>query len=324
MYNISILILTYNRPHHLSKLLRNLKKISPKKIYISCDGPKNSFDKKKILLIKKKISQISHKTKVLTNFFKNNQGIRLAPQKGITWFFKKEKMGIILEDDCIPTILFFQYMKYLLLKCKNNRKIFAISGYNHLGKTNFGEGSYFLSNYFLCWGWATWRRSWIVSSKNLKSYLKENNFKSLKNKFENNIEFRYWKKTITNVYEEKTKTWDIQFMASMWRKKSFCLLPNMNMVKNIGFDDCSTTSPSLKFQVAKTFNPKGKIKNPKLLRLDKKNELIIFNNLFRPKFFLYPYRIFYLLKIIFTQPKFFLKKIILNVRESLIKIKLLF
>ena len=177
-----------------------------------------------------------------------------------------------------------------------------------------------MSNYFLCWGWATWRRSWLAASKNLKSYLREKNFRSLKNKFENNIEFRYWKKTITNVYEERTKTWDIQFMASMWRKNSFCLIPNINMVNNIGFDDSSTTSPSLRFKVARTFNFKGKIKDPDLLRLDKKNELIIFNNLFRPKFFLYPFRIIFLFKIIVSQPKFFFRKIILFCEKKFIRI----
>jgi hypothetical protein len=320
MFKLPILILTYNRPEHLLKLIKKLKKIKPAKIYISCDGPKNNYDREKILKISRIINLIDTKTKVISNFLKKNKGIRLAPQCGISWFFKKEKMGIILEDDCIPTIFFFQYMKYLLLKYKNNRKIFAISGYNHLGKTNFGEASYFLSNYFLCWGWATWRRSWIAASKNLTSYLREKNFTSLKNKFENDIEFRYWKKTITNVYEGKTKTWDIQFMASMWKKNSFCLLPNVNMVNNIGFDDSSTTSPSLRFQVAKAFNWNGKIKDPKLLRLDKENELIIFNNLFRPKFFLYPFRIIFLLKIIFSQPKFFFRKTILQIRENFIRI----
>jgi hypothetical protein len=319
MFELPILILTYNRPEHLFKLIKQLKKIKPVKIYISCDGPKNNFDKEKILKIRKILNLIDNRTVVISNFLKKNKGIRSAPQFGISWFFKKEKMGIILEDDCIPTIFFFQYMKYLLLKYKNNRKIFAISGYNHLGKTKFGDGFYFLSNYFLCWGWAAWRRSWVASSKNLKSYLKEKDFKSLKNKFENSIEFRYWRKTIKNVYDGTTKTWDIQFMASMWKKNSFCLLPNINMVNNIGFDDSSTTSPSLRFKIASTYNWKGKIINPKLLRIDKKNELIIFNNLFRPKLFLYPFRIIFLLKIIVTQPKFFFRKIILNVRENFIK-----
>ena len=319
MFKFPILILTYNRPEHLLKLIKQLKKIKPLKIYISCDGPKNNFDKEKILKIRKILNLIDNRTVVISNFLKKNKGIRLAPQFGISWFFKKEKMGIILEDDCIPTIFFFQYMKYLLLKYKNNKKVFAISGYNHLGKTNFSNASYFLSNYFLCWGWATWRRSWIASSKNLKSYLREKNFQSLKNKFENDIEFKYWKKTIKNVYEEKTKTWDIQFMASMWKKNSFCLIPNVNMVNNIGFDDSSTTSPSLRFQVAKVFKYKGKIKNPKFLRLDKNNEFIIFNNLFRPKFFLYPFRIIFLLNIIISQPKFFFRKIILYLRENFIR-----
>ncbi len=309
MYNIPILILTYNRPNHLFKLVRRLKKINPKKIYISCDGPKNNFDTFQILKIKKNIQFFNKKTKIYSNFLKKNYGIKYGPQKGIDWYFKNEKLGIILEDDCIPSDFFFKYMKYLLYKYKNHKKIYAISGYNHLEKTNYGDGTYFLSNYFLCWGWGTWKKVWEKSDKELTSYIKGNSFKKLKKKFQNELEFKYWEKIIKNVYNEKIKTWDIQFMASMWKKNSYCILPNINMIKNIGFDQTSTTSPGLNFKVSKVVNYNDKIYDPRKLAINVVNENQIFHNLFRPKFFLYPWRIIYKLKEFFFQPKYFLRRI---------------
>ncbi len=309
MYDIPILILTYNRPTHLLKLARKLKKINPKKIYISCDGPKNNFDMYQILKIKKNIKFLNKKTRIKVNFLKKNYGIKYGPQKGIDWYFKNENLGIILEDDCIPSDFFFKYMKYLLNKYKNNKKIYAISGYNHLEKTNYGEGTYFLSNYFLCWGWGTWKKVWESSDKELYSYIKGSSFKKLKKKFQNKLEFKYWQKTIKNVHYDKIRTWDIQFMASMWKKNSYCILPNINLVKNIGFDKTSTTSPGLNFKVSKVVNYDGKIYDPKTLSIDIANENQIFLNLFRPKSFLYPWRIIYKLKEFFLQPKYFFKKI---------------
>ena len=149
MYTIPILILTHNRPRHLHMLVSQLKKIKPSKIYVACDGPKDDLDRSQIKKIHQVLNLFSKDTKIFKKFYKKNKGIKLGPQSGISWFFKNEKMGIILEEDCIPTTFFFKYMKYLLPKYKNNKKIFAISGYNPFGKTKFGNGTYFLSNYFL-------------------------------------------------------------------------------------------------------------------------------------------------------------------------------
>jgi len=319
MYDLPILILTYNRPKHLSKVLFKLKKINPKKIYISCDGPKNNFDKKKILIIQKKIKLISSKTKVISNFFKINQGIRLAPQKGITWFFKKEKIGIILEDDCVPSNFFFKYMRHLLPKYENDKKIFAISGYNPFGKTKFGNGTYFPSNYFLCWGWGSWRRSWNSSAKKIDYFLYKNTTNNLKAKFENKIEIRYWKKIINLVHNNLIKTWDIQFLISAWKNNSYCLLPNVNMINNIGFDNSGTTSPGLKFKTAISVNYNKTIVDPRIMQIDRKNEELIFNKIFSPFCFLYPWRIFYLMKYLLCTPRLFFTKIITFIYRKLYK-----
>ena len=309
MFKLPLLILTYNRSDKLLKLIKILNKIRPLKIYVSCDGPKNNTDIKEIKKIHTTLNFVHKKTKIIKNFYKKNKGIKLAPQAGISWFFKKEKMGIILEDDCLPNDLFFKYTKKLLMKYKNNKKIFAICGYNPLEKTNFGDGFYFLSNYFLCWGWATWRRSWLSLDKNLNSFVRSGLERNLRQKFKNNIEFRYWKKTIKQVQENKIKTWDIQFGVSVWKNKSYCLLPNMNLVDNIGFDNTSTTSPGVKYKVAKVTDCNRKIKSPSVLQINQKNEDLIFNAMFLPKFFLYPWRIIFIIKTLFFQPKFFFNKV---------------
>jgi len=47
-----IIIFSYNRPSHLNNLINSLTKnkvSKSSKIFFFCDGPKNNFDKKKIL-----------------------------------------------------------------------------------------------------------------------------------------------------------------------------------------------------------------------------------------------------------------------------------
>ena len=60
LMNSPIVIFSYNRPKHINKLLNTIIKNEinkNNKIYLFCDGPKNTIDKKKIDIIKKKIKK---------------------------------------------------------------------------------------------------------------------------------------------------------------------------------------------------------------------------------------------------------------------------
>ena len=151
-FKIPILILAYNRDDKLRKLIKVIKKINPEKLYFNCDGPKNKNDTLKVIKVKKTILGINVSKKKYTKFNKTNLGCKNSVQSGIDWFFKQEKMGIILEDDCIPQLNFFNYCKLLLEKYQNNKKIYAISGFNYLDGNKFGDGDYYLSKYFFMLG----------------------------------------------------------------------------------------------------------------------------------------------------------------------------
>jgi hypothetical protein len=309
MFKIPILILTYNRPKKFLKVLRSLKLVKPRKIYISCDGPKNIEDLIKIKNIRKNISKITWKCKVYENFFQKNLGVKHSPEKSIDWFFKKEKFGIILEDDCVPSKTFYKFCETLLNKYKNNNNIWAISGYNFKGKTDFGDGDYFISKYFLGWGWASWRRAWLKNDKELKFWKRWRKEKLLNMFFSKNIEIKYWTKMIDKFYDKKIVSWDMFFLASMWKNKSFCILPNINMIKNIGFDSEATYGINNKYSTPNVKNFLRNVKHPINLRIYPKAESQLFNEFFKGKNFLYPWRFFYIIKLLFVNPTFFLNKI---------------
>jgi hypothetical protein len=308
MYSIPILILTYNRPVKLKKLFKSLSKIKPYKIYINCDGPKNYNDIEKIEKIKNIIANVRLNSKILTNYNKKNLGVKHSPEQGIDWFFKKEKFGIILEDDCIPSQTFYKFCSTLLIKYKKTNNIWAISGYNFKGKTNFGDGDYFISKYFLGWGWATWKRSWLKNDRNLTFWKKWKKENILSKFFSKNIEIRYWTKMIDKFYAKKIVSWDMFFLASMWKNNSFCILPNINMIKNIGFDSEATHGINNKYFTPKFKNLLRDFKHPSSLNINVKAENQLFTEFFRGKNFLYPWRAFYIIKLFFINPIFVLKK----------------
>ena len=45
----------------------------------------------------------------------------------------------------------------------------------------------------------------------------------------------FWRNYIKTLKEGKINTWDLQWQLSIWFNDSVCILPNQNLVSNIGF-----------------------------------------------------------------------------------------
>ena len=75
MFDIPILILFYNRSSTLVKVLRQVTRINPKKIYLFCDGPKNIEDAILVNSARIKIDEFCFpkSTKVKKNYLKKNK-----------------------------------------------------------------------------------------------------------------------------------------------------------------------------------------------------------------------------------------------------------
>ena len=81
-------------------------------------------------------------------FRKKNIGCGPGVKTAIDWFFKYEKMGIILEDDTIPCNSFFQFCDYALIKYERDNRIMMVSGTNYFGE-KISSNKYFFSKFRL-------------------------------------------------------------------------------------------------------------------------------------------------------------------------------
>ena len=175
----AVLFLIFNRPENTDKVFKKIKNVKPKKLYIAADGPRenNINDKVNCLKAREVINKIDWNGEVKTLFRDKNLGCKLAVSSAIDWFFENEEMGIILEDDCLPDPSFFYFCQELLQKYKDDKRVMMISGFNYLLNSLEIRESYFFSNYYPIWGWATWRRAWKLYDNEMKNwdYFKENN-----------------------------------------------------------------------------------------------------------------------------------------------------
>jgi hypothetical protein len=309
-----ILLLLFNRPNHTSKLIKSLEKIKPRKVYINIDGPRsnNLNDKYLCKKVYELVKKINWKCKVNIRKFDFNNGCRKSVKNAIDYFFSKEKYGIILEDDCIPCVNFFDFCTKILKKYYNINKVKSISGNNFQKNKDQYIYDYYFSKYMHCWGWATWRRAWKEYDDELLKWKKITNSNYWKKLHPNILESKYWKAKIDLVQKKKIDSWAYVWLASIWINKGIVVNPSINLVNNIGFDGSGLHTFVNRFY----FNNFDKIKNfdfikhPKNLNLnetfDQKTFEIHYNGIFN----FWPYRAIYIFFILIKNPLKVYKKII--------------
>ena len=125
-----VLFIAFNRPELTQKVFEKISEAKPNKLYVAIDGPrqKNKLDYEKIQKVYKIFKNINWKCEVFFLKSNINLGCKVAVSKAISWFFKNEDKGIILEDDCVPNSDFFLFCQEMLIRYEDNKKIQMITG----------------------------------------------------------------------------------------------------------------------------------------------------------------------------------------------------
>lgn len=239
--NTPILILIFNRPQKVRQLISALGKIKPQAIYVSADGPRASIptDIEKCAEARALFSNLPWQCEVHTHFSEVNLGCMHGPVSGLNWFFSQVEEGIVLEDDCIPHPSFFNFCTTLLEKYRQDTKVMHISGNNFQDGISRGDGSYYFSLYTHSWGWATWRRAWEKYEPALaqfKDFDKTNRIQTL---VLSKDAQRFWIKNFRYTIRGND-SWDSLWLYTVWQNNGLAILPNKNLVSNIGFDADAT------------------------------------------------------------------------------------
>ena len=263
-----ILFLIYNRPEITKTTFAQIRRIKPEKLFIAADGPKENkkSDNLNCLAARNIIRQIDWKCGLKTLFRETNLGCRLAVGSAIDWFFNNVDEGIIIEDDCLPDISFFDFCENLLKLYKNNERIMMISGVNFQDGKIRGDGSYYFSKYCHIWGWATWKRAWTHYDVNMESFPLFLAEKKIKTIFAGKEMRDYWLDIFSAAYENKINTRDYQWVYAVLNNGGLNIIPNCNLVTNIGFGKKATftTNASDIFANVK-INKMGEIIHPHLI-----------------------------------------------------------
>ncbi|MBP9741900.1 MAG: hypothetical protein KBD37_00930 [Burkholderiales bacterium] len=246
-FNIPILFLVFNRLDTTQQVFTAIQQIKPTKLYLACDGPRE--DKPGETQIVNELRQyllnnINWQCSVQTLFRTTNLGCGKAVSQAITWFFKHEPMGIILEDDCLPSASFFTFCEEMLLKYKDDTRIWHISGYSLLTDNNLTYPSYYFSQITQIWGWASWANRWQEFDLMMKKYPQFIKYKYM-NKIFPSLRLRLWHKELFDKNYAKTDTWDCQWYFTSLINNGLSITPRISLIKNLGFGDLNSAHPDV-------------------------------------------------------------------------------
>ena len=236
-----VCFIIFNRPDVTERVFQKIREAKPPKLLVVADGARTNKagEEEKCLAARAIINQVDWKCEVLTNYSEINLGCRKRIYTGLNWVFDQVEEAIILEDDCLPHPTFFRFCEESLEKYRHNSRIMLVSGQN----LQFGQKrrnySYYFSRYNHCWGWATWKRAWQHYDDTMALWPQFRDENWLLTHLQDEEALRYWSLVFQGVYEG-FDTWDSPWLFACWLNQGLSILPNLNLVSNIGFGEEAT------------------------------------------------------------------------------------
>lgn len=259
MFNTPILFIVFNRPDTTQLVFNKIREQQPAKLYITSDGPRlnNETDKSNCEQVKAIVENIDWPCDVKRLYAKENLGFSRRIKSALQWFFENEEMGIILEDDCLPCSSFFTYCELLLEKHKDNDDVQLISGCNFCDQPISKSADYFIADFGYIWGWASWKRAF----NNIKwqtDYDLTAIEKKLLSAFRNKEYVSHFYSIVEHYYNKKD-CWDVELFVFTIMNNKKKILPNVNLVSNIGNSGTHYENSENKLLNTKTLNIDFKI-----------------------------------------------------------------
>ena len=285
-----VLFIIYDQPDITERTFSIIRKIKPKVLYVSVDAPKHpSKIEECSATIQKVRDSVDWDCLYKEKIYKENQGSKKAIKKSVTWFLDEVGKGIILEYDCLPSESFFTFASELLERYEHDKRIGTISGHNYqMGKIR-GNKSYYFSRIPNAWGWATWLDRWQSWTDNpilIEEFLLEKRILLLTTK---TYERKFWEKSFELVKLKKDDTWGIPWVFSCFKEGYLTVVPNENLISNIGFTENATRAKPGSHQSIYANQKIGKlttITHPNFILPDTHADSFFVDNLRNKEFFI--------------------------------------
>ncbi|GAP42354.1 hypothetical protein TBC1_11483 [Lentimicrobium saccharophilum] len=238
--NIPVLFIPFARPVYARQTFEAIKKAKPVKLYIYIDKARKDHPDEIIgnNEVAGLINDVDWECDLKTFVREENVGVYKSILTAIDWVFENEEQAIVFEEDCKPSVAFFDFCEQLLNLYKDNQQVWVISGNNFIEGFNPNNYDYFFSPFAYQWGWATWRDRWLRVKRdgfNVNKIIEYDLYRQLYGMRSAAAQAYKWlgKQQDKDGYYRPV-SWDFMFQMSMRINGGFGIVPKMNLVANIG------------------------------------------------------------------------------------------
>ncbi len=246
MFDIPIVLLMFKR-EKIVQIIDRIRKISPTKIYLICDGGRNDDEWARVKQCRKLAEEaIDWQCEIIKNYSDHNRGVYENIGEGAKWVFNREKWAIFLEDDNLPEVTFFGFCKEMLERYEKDDRILWICGTNYMERYESPEKvSYCFTRHLLPCGWASWADKFTkVYDGELKGVEDPRVIKDVKSRYIFKALYRQYRMEWMSEHKRHIEgkrfiSWDMQMDFSIKANDVFGVCPVVNQIENIGVDEAS-------------------------------------------------------------------------------------
>jgi hypothetical protein len=230
-----VVLVTYNRPHHTSRVLDGIRSQGIRELTIFMDAPATDKDKAaqdELMELYGKIewAQITLRRRP------RNTGLAHSIVESVTNGLETHESVILLEDDCVPRPGFFEFMERGLQHYAGNPKVRSLCGYQFPFIENYDENAVTAVplHRFTPWGWATWRDRWRDYTSTTLAKLVEGIASSGRLSTMGADLQRYC--TSEYYLDGKADIWSLNWVLTHYLTDTYAVFPSRSLIENIGFD----------------------------------------------------------------------------------------
>ncbi len=239
-----VVLLIYRRPELTAQALAHIGRVRPRRLLVVGDGPRPDVpgDEARVRAARQVIERVDWPCEVITHNARTNLGCQRRVASGLDWVFSQFEEAIVIEDDCLPEASFFSFCTQMLERYRTHEQVLSIGGANFQAAERPVPHSYYFSQYFRCWGWASWRRAWLKFDATMRDWPTWKNSEAWRACCPTRAEQRFWRFVFDGVHQGRIDSWAYPFCYASFRCGGLHVQPAVNLVSNVGFDASATNT----------------------------------------------------------------------------------
>lgn len=244
MFDTPVVLFIFNRPALTARVWEVIRKVQPARLFVVADGPRTwrASDIDTCAAARAVIETVDWKCELVKDFAEVNLGSGRRVSSGIRRVFDRVDTAIFVEDDVLPDATFFPSCEELLKVYRDEERVALISGFNPFVEWKEGSSSYLFARLSAMWGWASWERAWRDYDFEFKTWQEPDIYERVLAQLGDAAYTEFLMGVLERLARGEVDAWDLQFQLQQILRGALSVVPQVNLISNLGFGRDATNT----------------------------------------------------------------------------------